>query len=284
LNFSKLHSAGNDFVIIEASNNEVEWSKIAQNVCQRHFGIGADGLILLLPSKNADIGMRIFNSDGSESEACGNGLMCLVKYAINRSFVPKQAKDIYIETIAGIRKAKISTKIIGEYDIQVSMGEPEFDAAKIPAAIDIEKQVDIKLISGYSVNINNQELLINLLAIGNPHAVHFQQQQVNIFPLSRIGPIMESHKLFPNRTNFEVAKVINRRLIEVRVWERGVGETLACGTGACAVTVAAQLLGYADNPVSIRLPGGILKVDWDRENEIMISGPVKIVFSGEWPD
>lgn len=286
MNFTKLQSAGNDFVLVETSNKDAQWPQLAQDICKRHFGVGADGLILLLPSKIADMGMRIFNTDGSESEACGNGLMCLVKYAIHRNFINRGDKDINIETVAGIRKATVSTKTERGSNIHVSMGKPEFEAARIPVALDVNngKRSDIRLIAEYPVTIKNGKLLLNFLGIGNPHAVYFQQQPVAEFALSHIGPEVERHKLFPNRINFEVAKVINRRFIEVRVWERGVGETLACGSGACAVTVAAQMLGYVDNPVSIKLLGGILNVNWEKEGEVMISGPVKIVFSGEWPD
>jgi diaminopimelate epimerase len=263
-----------------------EWPQLAQAICQRHFGVGADGLILILPSKIADIGMRVFNADGSEAEACGNGLRCLVRYAVNRGFVDSKAEEINIETFAGLREAKLFKGTGNEAKIQVDMGKPEFDTAKIPVSTvpGREKLVNIKLIANYPVIIDNRELLLSFVAIGNPHAVYFQQQPAADFPLSGIGPAIEMHNLFPNRVNFEVARVINRRLIEVRVWERGVGETLACGSGACAVAVIAQLLDYTDSPVSIKLPGGILEVEWDRAGEVMLSGPAEIVYSGEWPD
>ena len=286
MNFTKLQSAGNDFVLVEAAGMEREWPQLAQAICQQHFGVGADGLILMLPSEIADIGMRIFNADGSEAEACGNGLRCLVRYAANRGFVDSKAEEINIETIAGLRKAKLFTGTGSKTKIQVDMGKPEFDASKIPVAIapGRGKLIDIILIAEYPIAIDDRELLLSFVAIGNPHAVYFQQQPVADFSLSIIGPAVERHKLFPNRVNFEVARVINRRLIEVRVWERGVGETLSCGSGACAVAVAARLLDYTDSPVSIKLPGGMLEVGWDRAGEVMLSGPAEIVFSGEWPD
>jgi len=286
LNFTKLQSAGNDFVLVGAAGIEREWPQLAQAICQRHFGVGADGLILIMPSEIADIGMRVFNADGSEAEACGNGLRCLIRYAVNSGFVDSKVEEINIETIAGLRKAKLFTGTDNEIKIQVDMGKPEFDAVKIPVAIvpGRGKLVDIMLIAEYPVIIDNRELLLSFVAMGNPHAVYFQQQPVSDFPLSSIGPAVERHKLFPNRVNFEIARVINRRLIEVRVWERGVDETLACGSGACAVAVAARLLDYTDSPVSIKLPGGILEVEWNRAGEVMLSGPAEIVFSGEWPD
>ena len=286
MNFTKLQAAGNDFVLIEAAGLEREWPQLTKAICQRHLGVGADGLILMLPSEIADIGMRIFNTDGSEAEACGNGLRCLVRYALDKGYINHEAGEVNIETIAGLRKAKLFTGTGGEIKIQVNMGKPEFDAVKIPVAVEPGrgKLVDIILIAEYPVIIDNRELLLSFIAMGNPHAVYFQQQPVSEFPLSNIGPAVERHKLFPNRVNFEVARVINCRLIEVRVWERGVGETLACGSGACAVAVAARLLDYTYNPVSIKLPGGILEVDWDRAGEVMLSGPAEIVFNGEWPD
>ncbi len=286
MNFTKLQSAGNDFVLIEAVGIEKEWPQLARAICRRHFGVGADGLILMVPSEIADIGMHIFNADGSEAEACGNGLRCLTRYAANRGFVNNEAGEVTIETIAGLRKARQFTTTGNETKIQVGMGKPEFDAGKIPVAVvpGRGKVLDIKLITEYPVIIDNKELLLCFLAMGNPHAVYFQQQPVAEFPLSRIGPAVEMHELFPNRVNFEVAKVINRKLIEVRVWERGVGETLACGSGACSVAITGQMLDYTDNPVAVKLPGGTLEVDWDRAGEVLLSGPAEIVFSGEWPD
>ncbi|UCG55070.1 MAG: diaminopimelate epimerase [Dehalococcoidia bacterium] len=286
MNFTKLQSAGNDFILIETNGNEIDWPPIAKTICQRHFAIGADGLILMLPSKIADIGMRIFNADGSESEACGNGLRCLVRYAISKGVINKNASEVTIETITSVRKAKILTSINDKTRIQVSMGKPEFDISKIPIAIlpGKEKLLDINMISDYPINIGDMELFLCFVSMGNPHAVYFQKQPVVEFPLSNIGPAIERHELFPNRTNFEVAKVIDRDSIEVRVWERGVGETLACGSGACAVAVASQVLDYTSNPVVIKQPGGTLEVDWSGTGEAFLDGPAEIVFHGDWPD
>jgi len=286
LNFTKLQSAGNDFVLIEAADAEKEWPQLARAICRRHFGIGADGLILMVPSRIADIGMHIFNADGSEAEACGNGLRCLVRYAVSRGFFNNETECITVETIAGVRKARLLTVTDKEMNIQVAMGKPEFDAVKIPVDVlsDRGKLLDINLISEYPLIFDDRELLLSFISMGNPHAVYFQQQPVTEFPLSVIGPAVEKHELFPSRVNFEVARVINRSLIEVRVWERGVGETLACGSGACAVAVASQMLDYTDSPVAIKLPGGTLDVEWDGAGEVLLSGPAEIVFSGEWPD
>jgi len=286
MNFTKLQAAGNDFILVETSDTNRNWSPVAKAVCDRHFGIGADGLLLLLPSDMADFGMRIFNPDGSEAEACGNGLRCLAKYVVNRGLADIEAQEILIETIAGIRKAKIYAARGEVVTIQVSMGTPNLGAEDIPVAIEESDRglVDIKPILSYTVTVEDRKLLLNFASIGNPHAVYFSQESVSDFPLSRIGSKVERLSIFPNRINFEVAKVVNRQRIEARVWERGVGETLACGSGACAIAVAAQLNGYIDNKVDIKLPGGILTVEWDRVGEIFLGGPAEIVFTGEWPD
>ncbi|MEE9583628.1 MAG: diaminopimelate epimerase, partial [Dehalococcoidales bacterium] len=188
--------------------------------------------------------------------------------------------------IAGTRKARLFGESGKVASIQVGMGVPEFDARNIPVAVTPGKGklVDIKLITDYPVKIAGRELLLSFVSLGNPHAVYFSQKPVAEFPLSQIGPAVEKHRLFPNRVNFEVAKIVSRKQIEVRAWERGVGETLACGSGACAVAVAAQLLGYIDSKVDIKQPGGIVAVEWDRVGEVLLSGPAEIVFSGEWDE
>jgi diaminopimelate epimerase len=285
MNFTKLQGAGNDFVLIEAGGSEQDWSQLATAMCDRHFGIGADGLLLLLPSDTADFKMRIFNSDGSEAEACGNGLRCLVKYVADKGLISGLAKgtgQILIETIAGIRKAKLYTAGGKLTRIQVSMGMPEFEAKDIPVVPE-PGVVDIKSMLSYHTTIAGEELLLSFVTMGNPHAVCFWQRPVSDFPLSQVGPEVEQHKLFPHRTNFEVANIINRQQVEARVWERGVGETLASGSGASAVAVAAQKHGYIGNKADIKLPGGTLEVEWDGAGEVYLSGPAEIVFSGEWP-
>ncbi len=286
MNFTKLQSAGNDFILVEAANMNRDWGQLARVICQRHFSVGADGLLLLMPSEIADFSMRVFNADGSEAEACGNGLRCLVKYIINQRLTNAGADEVNIETIDGIRKARLIEQAGKVTKIQVGMGTPVFDARKIPVLAGHGKGriVDIKLIADYPVTVEDKKLRLSFVSMGNPHAIHFQKQPVSEFPLSQLGPAIEEHELFPNRVNFEVASVISRKQIDVRVWERGVGETLACGSGACAVAVVAQLLDYIDNPVEIKLPGGTLEVDWDRAGEVLLSGPAEIVFTGEWPD
>jgi diaminopimelate epimerase len=286
MNFTKLQATGNDFILIETGGVEQDWSPLAMAMCNRHFGIGADGLLLLLPSDSADFGMRIFNPDGSEAEACGNGLRCLVRYVVEKgrlSSKPDRAGGISVATVDGIRKARIVTTKDGLAGIQVGMGVPKFGAEDIPVKIE-EGIVDIKSMLSYHIKAGRRELLLNLVSMGNPHAVYFWRRPVSDFPLSRLGPEVERSSIFPRRTNFEVARVIDRGQIEARVWERGAGETLACGSGACAIAVAARLHGYIDNRVNIRLPGGVLEVEWGGRGEVFLSGPAEIVFSGEWPE
>jgi diaminopimelate epimerase len=276
MNFTKLQGAGNDFLLVE-ERKRLNLPKLAQVMCDRHFGIGADGL-LLLSSDKAKLRMRVFNPDGSEAEVCGNGLRCLVKYALDKGLVDKKAAEISIETKAGVRKARLHNK--GKTTIiQLGMGKPEFGAKDIPVALEAKPGP----ILDYPLTIEGRKLALGFVSMGNPHAVCFIKQPVADFPLSRIGPEVENHPIFPRRTNFEIARVLSRKQIEARVWERGAGETLACGSGACAIAVLAKVHGYIDSRVDIRLPGGTLGVEWDG-GEVFFSGPAEIVFSGEWLD
>lgn len=272
MKFAKLQATGNDFILIEGGE-EHDWSSLAKAMCHRHFGIVADGLIVLLPSKVADLRMRLFNQDGSEAEACGNGLRCLARYAIARELV--DARELAVETLGGMRKVRPYGNLI-----QVDMGKPKFKADKIPMFI--EEKLDIIL--DYPVIVRGKKLLITCLSMGNPHAVCFLDEPIANFPLAELGPEVENNSLFPNRVNFEVANVLGRGKVRARVWERGVGETLSCGTGACAVAVAARLHDRVAGDVDIILPGGVLTVAWDGVGEVMLSGPAELVFQGEWPE
>ena len=284
MTFTKLEGAGNDFILIEAEGVEQDWSQIAIAICNRHFGVGADGLLLLLPSEVADFRMRMFNPDGSEAEACGNGMRCLARYIIDKELLPKKFEEtgeISVETIAGIRRIVVHREAGKLTKIKVDMGVPKFEAKDIPVLLGRGGTTRKPMLS-CRVTVKGRELLLDFVSMGNPHAVHFWQRPVSEFPLSQIGPEIENHNMFPNRTNFEVATVTDRQKIEVRVWERGARETLACGSGACAVAVAARLNGQIDDIVDIRLPGGILEVEWDGAGEVFLSGPAKVVFTGEW--
>lgn len=284
MHFTKMQGAGNDFVLVEASFANRDWPSSAIAMCNRHYGVGADGLVLVLPSDAADIGMRIFNADGSEAETCGNGLRCLAGYALERGLAGADSGKMMVETAAGVRQVRF-IKTDGEaIKIQVDMGKPLFGAGEIPLSVKAgdKKLLDITPIFNYPVTLDKLQLIFDFISMGNPHAVYFWQQPVAEFPLEIVGPKVEHHKLFPNRTNFEVARVVDRNRIEARVWERGAGETLACGSGACAIAVAAQLHGYTGDNVDIILPGGVLKVEWDGKGVVLLSGPAEIVFTGEW--
>jgi diaminopimelate epimerase len=284
MKFTKVQGAGNDFILVEAGKARRNWPKLAIAMCDRHFGVGADGLLVVFPSGVADLQMRIFNADGSEAKACGNGLRCLVRYALDEGLVARKAQEISVETISGVRKARLQM-VKGNVTIQVGMGEPKFGAEDIPVAIEPEENVvDIKPIMNYPVIVDGKTLLLDFVSMGSSHAVYFWQHPVSDFPLSQLGPKVEHLSTFPDRVNFEVARVLSRNEIEARVWERGVGETLACGSGACAIAVVAQLHNYIGNKVHIKLPGGILAIEWDGRGEVFLSGPAEIVFNGEWSD
>jgi diaminopimelate epimerase len=285
MKFSKLQATGNDFILADARTMEAEWSKLARAMCDRHFGVGADGLILVQNSTSADLKMRLFNSDGSEAEVSGNGLRCFAKYAIEKGLTGERSRQagrsyrpMTIETLSGVRKVKtyMSGNMVNR--AEVNMGLPRFQPEQIPVKVD----VDIIPILKYPLVIDGKKLSLALLSMGNPHAVSFLSRPVADFPLAEIGQKVERHPMFPQRTNFEVARVLSRGKIEARVWERGVGETLACGSGASAIAVAAQLLDYVDRQVDIILAGGTLTVSWDRIGEVLLAGPVEEVFMGEW--
>ncbi len=286
MKFTKLQGTGNDFILVETSDEQRDWSRLALAMCDRHFGIGSDGLLLLLPSANADFRMRMFDPDGSEAEACGNGIRCLARYVYDRGMIQAGADQISVATIVGVRQLKLNKEKGKLISIQAGMGHPIFEAEDIPVHIESggEKIVYIKNLLSYPVHIGGIDLNLNLVSMGNPHAVYFQEKPVADFPLSSIGPEVEHLAIFPRRTNFEVARVINEKEIEVRTWERGAGETLACGSGACAVAVAAQLRGYAGKKVNLKLLGGTLQLEWDGAGEVLMTGPAEAVFHGEWLD
>jgi len=287
MKFSKLQATGNDFILLDALTRpgESDWGELARAMCDRHFGIGADGLILVQNSTIADLKMHLFNSDGSEAEVSGNGLRCFAKYAIERGLIGKMSsragqgnRSLTIETLSGVRKVKAYMSGNRVNRAEVNMGLPQFQPEQIPVKV----KVDIIPILDYPLVIDGKKLTLSLLSMGNPHAVSFLSRPIADFPLAEIGPKVERHNMFPQRTNFEVARVLSRGKIEARVWERGVGETLACGSGACAIAVAAQLLGYANKQVDIILEGGTLTVSWDGAGEVLLTGPVEEVFTGEW--
>jgi len=277
MNFIKLQATGNDFVLIDARRmKKHDWSALAKAMCHRHFGVGADGILLILPSKVADFYMRIFNPDGSEAEACGNGLRCAARYTMDNGLA--KGSEIKIETPAGIKIARIK----GKNNIQIAMGEPAVSPSAIPVRVDKKGDSKMSPILDYPLTTVKMKLRITCVSMGNPHAVCFLKQPVADFPLAEVGPKVEHHPMFPNRVNFEIVNVISRSKLRARVWERGADETLSCGTGACAIAVAARLKKLTGNPVDIILPGGTLTVDWDGKGDVLLSGPAKVVFEGKW--
>lgn len=295
MKFSKLQAAGNDFILIDTITGPKggDWEELARAMCDRHFGVGADGLILMQDSTIADLKMHLFNSDGSEAEVSGNGLRCFAKYATERGLVGKMSSraetrcnrgnlSLTVETLSGTRKVKAYMSGDKVNRVEVSMGLPQFQPQQIPVKVKVDIRIASRPILNYPLIIDGKELTLSILSMGNPHAVSFSSQPVADFPLNEIGPKVERHPAFPKKTNFEIARVLSREKIEARVWERGVGETLACGSGACAIAVAAQLLDYIEQQVDIILKGGTLTVSWDRIGEVLLTGPVEEVFTGEW--
>ncbi len=283
LKFTKVQGAGNDFVLIEGDGIRRDWSKLTPAMCDRHFGVGGDGLLLVVKSKVADCRMRVFNLDGSEADACGNGLRCVVRYALEKGLVKPKSGILTVETMAGVRRVKVGSG--KKPSIQVFMGKPIFAAKDIPVAIGQGRNsLDIMPVLDYPLTVGGKGLLLNCVSMGNPHAVYFIDIPVTDFPLGEIGPKVEKHRFFPRHVNFEIARILNRQQIEARVWERGVGETLACGSGACAIGVMSRLHNFIDDKVNIILPGGVLNVEWDGKGEVLLSGPAELVFSGEWPN
>ena len=282
MDFTKMHGAANDFVMVDARNIKRDWSKLAIAVCNRHLGIGADSLIILLASDKADFGMRTFDTDGSEAETCGNGIRCLARYVLEKGLASPDIEEMTIETVATVNHVKLERSGGRVVKFWANMGKPQLAAAKIPVNLKTDKETN-KLIS-HKVQANGTELTLNLVSMGNPHAVHFLTGPVADFPMSKIGPLVENMPIFPNRMNFEVARVLDKTHIEARVWERGVGETQACGSGTCAITVASKLLGYTGSKVDIKLFGGVLNAEWNGNGEVVLGGPAEVVFDGKWPD
>jgi diaminopimelate epimerase len=286
MDFTKMHGAGNDFVVIDGRKLDRDWSKLAIKVLDRHFGIGADSLIVLFTSKKADFRMRTWDVDGSESETCGNGLRCVARYVLEKGLIPPDTAEVTIETVMTINRVKLEReggKVVG---FRANMGQPWLEASKVPVNVKVGKGTakEINGMMTYNDKIDGMELTLNMVSMGNPHAVYFSDKPVKDFPLAKIGPLVENLPIFPNRVNFEVARVLDNKHIEARVWERGVGETLACGSGTGAITVASKLRGYTGSDVNIKLPGGVIGAEWNGSHEVVQWGPAEIVFEGKWPD
>jgi diaminopimelate epimerase len=276
MEFTKLQATGNDFTLVDARGFERDWPSLARSICDRRFGVGSDGLILMLPSEVADLRMRMFNPDGSEAEACGNGLRCFARYATEMAIV--SGRELRIETLGGVR----DVSFLEDGTVQVSMGAPVFARARIPMVVDGTETNAGEPVVDFPLAIDGEEILVDCVSMGNPHAVCFLNEPVEEFRLSEFGPRVERHHVFPNMANFEVVNALQQGHLRVRVWERGAGETMSCGSGACAVAVASIRKGLSTSPVDIKLPGGVLSVSWNGEGEVFLSGPAEIVFTGDW--
>ena len=277
MNFVKMHGTGNDFVVLQASDDSQNWPALATAVCDRHFGVGSDGLLLAMPSSRADLKMRMFNPDGSEAEMCGNGIRCLAKFAVESGLATPTQAAVTIETMAGDLRCELTGNDQRVERVRVAMGEPRLQPAEIPV-----RSYAAGPLLEFPVEIASGSFSVTCVSMGNPHAVHFTETPVSSFPLSLVGPEVEHSEPFPNRVNFEIVNSIGPGHVSARVWERGAGETLACGTGACAIGVAARLAGLSDGRTLVSLPGGDLIIEWDGSGQVYLTGPATEVFRGEW--
>jgi diaminopimelate epimerase len=276
MKFAKLHGAGNDYIYINGFDQPIDNpARLAVELSDRHFGIGGDGLILILPSAVADARMRVFNADGSEAEMCGNGIRCVAKYAFDHGLVA--AREIAIETAAGVMSLQLRVNARNKVDrVRVDMGRPRLTRGEIPMTGDPDSQV-----VGMELKVLDRTFHLTGVSMGNPHCVIFVDN-VDEFPVDKYGPAIEKHPLFPNRTNVEFVEVVSATEVKQRTWERGSGETLACGTGASAVTVAGVLSGRTGRSLVNHLRGGKLEMEWAENGHVFMTGPAVQVFEGEY--
>ncbi len=277
--FIKMQGTGNDFVLVDsrAQNlDDVDLVDLSIRICDRHFGVGADGLLLVLPSKKADLQMRMFNPDGSEAEMCGNGIRCFAKYVYDLS---KDKKDVFsVETLAGTIVPAVIIKNGIAVGAEVDMGIPRLKAGEIPMT---NEQDQNKEVINYKLKVGSDSFTVTAVSMGNPHCVIFVDDLAGIRP-DEIGPRIENHPQFPKRTNVEFVRVVGQKEITVKVWERGAGETLACGTGACAALVAGALAGKTSRRAIVHLPGGDVDVEWEEDGHVVLRGPAVTVFEGKF--
>jgi len=277
LRFTKVHGLGNDFILVDAAVEKElpeDPSGLAVQVCNRHFGVGADGLVLIKPGDKADIAMRIINSDGSEAEMCGNAIRCVARYAYERGLVNKTV--LRVETAAGIMVPELVMEKGKVKAVRVDMGEPRLEREEIPMTGPAGRVVNEPLQAGEDC------FFITAVSMGNPHCVIFVPDAAAV-ALDTLGPRLETHPAFPRKTNVEFVQVLNVKELRMRVWERGAGPTMACGTGACASAVAAALNGHTGRQVRVHLSAGALDIEWAVDNHVYMTGPAEEVFTGEYP-
>lgn len=277
MKFTKMHGLGNDYVYVNCFKETIENPpEVSKFVSDRHFGIGSDGLIMINPSQVADFEMEMYNADGSRAEMCGNGIRSVAKYVYDYGLTDKTS--ISVETLAGIKYLDLTVEDGKVVLVKVDMGKPELCPKKIPVTMEddtLGKVVDEPIV------VDGKEYRMTAVSMGNPHVIVYIDD-VQGLEIEKIGPKFENHERFPQRINTEFVRVIDRKTVEMRVWERGSGETLACGTGACAVAVACMLNGLTEDEVTVKLLGGDLKIQWDREaDKVYMTGPATVVFDGE---
>lgn len=274
LKFTKMHGLGNDYIYINGFLEQIENpGELSIKISDRHFGIGSDGIVLILPSKTCDFRMRMFNNDGSEAEMCGNATRCVAKYVYDNKMTDKE--EITLETLAGVMVLKMQV-IEGKVEkVTVNMGQPRLETKDIPAIFPKDRVIN------EAIEVNGHEYMITCVSMGNPHAITFVED-VDNFDVHGVGVKIENHEMFPRRINTEFAQIVDRNTIKMRVWERGSGETLACGTGASATLVAAVLNDLTDRKAKLILLGGDLEIEWNEaDNNVYMTGPATTVFQGE---
>jgi diaminopimelate epimerase len=274
MRFHKIHGAANDFIVVDAREGGHDWSALAPALCDRHRGIGADGILLVDHGSRGDFRMRLFNADGGEAEMCGNGIRCTAKFVLDTGLTG--SRDLEWETGAGMVRTEVLEHDGRQARVRVDMGKPQLRPADIPVDAPGEE------VLSRAFSVNGTSLDLTCVSMGNPHAVAFVDS-VEGFALERLGPEVEHHPAFPRRTNFEVVEVLARDHLRMRVWERGVGETMACGTGACAVAVASHLVRGTAEQVAVDLPGGRLEIDWAPGRTVLMTGPAETSYVGELP-
>ena len=303
MKFTKMHGCGNDYIYVNGFTEKIsqeEKPELVQRLSDRHFGIGGDGAIFINPSDEADFEMEMYNADGSRAEMCGNGIRCVAKYVYDKGMTDKT--DISVISCGKIKYLQLFLKEGKVDSVRVNMGAPELQAGQIPVIVSggkndtgfdyesdtvREKENNVDEIEKESVidepiTVQGKEYKMTCVSMGNPHAVVFMDDVTNL-QIEKIGPHFENHERFPNRINTEFVKVLDRKTVQMRVWERGTGETLACGTGCCATVVACVLNGLTDDTVTVKLLGGEIEITWDREADLVyMTGPAVTVFEGEW--
>lgn len=274
MEFTKMQGCGNDYVYVNGFENKIDNpNKLSEIVSDRHFGIGSDGLIVINPSEKADFKMSMYNADGSEGKMCGNGIRCVAKYVYDNKMTDKTT--ITVETLSGIKTLELNVKNDKVETVKVNMGTPILLPKDVPVVSDKDKVVDEPIV------IDDKEYRITCVSMGNPHAITFIENTDDL-EIETIGPKFENNPIFPDRVNTEFIQVLDRNTVKMRVWERGSGETFACGTGACATVVACVLNGLTDDKVTVKLLGGALFIEYNREeNTVYMTGPAKVSFTGK---